>query len=267
MEKILPPLILASLAFLATADAATMSYSVTSSDLSGTGSAAGKILADAQEIGSWTLSGWSLTGTAVPSMNAFTAAQNLDYKYNLPGVGITMSKAAPVTNYGFGYSVSATIDPAFSGSYTISGVTIFGRNPTAAPYIGPIGATNSFPAQGKGNLTFSGFSGKATISDPNDNLAATNGMEFTNVTDIGGYKVSPNGDLNAWTPAQLQWSVSTDAGGSMTYAVVYNSGDSTQDVKNESTAFAFNVIPEPSTYALAALGAAIAGLAARRRKQ
>lgn len=235
--------------------AVVFSYTVTSSNLAGTGTADGKIFADAQEIGVWSLSGYSLTGTATSSVNAFTAAQNNAYSYNLPGIGITM--AGSTSNYGFGYSVSASINPAFSADYSISGVTILGRNPTAGPYIGPVGSSGSFPAQGKGSLTFSGFSGTATLLDPNDNLAAANGFTFTGTTNIGGYKVSPNGTANAWMPSQLQWSVSSDEGSSMTYAVAYNSSDSTQNVLNESTAFTFNLnaVPEPSTLSLLVMGA------------
>ena len=241
--------------------AVVFSYTVTSSNLAGTGTADGKIFADAQEIGVWSLSGYSLTGTATSSVNAFTAAQNNAYSYNLPGIGITM--AGSTSNYGFGYSVSASINPAFSADYSISGVTILGRNPTAGPYIGPVGSGGSFPAQGKGSLTFSDFLGTATLLDPNDNLAAANGFTFTGTTNIGGYKVSPNGTANAWMPSQLQWSVSSDEGSSMTYAVAYNSSDSTQNVLNESTAFTFNLVPEPSALSLLLVG--LGGLVTLRR--
>ncbi len=245
--------------------AVVFSYTVASSNLGGTGTADGKIFADAQEIGTWTLSGFTLTGTATYSMSTFTAAQNTAYSYNLPGIGITMLSSS---NYGFGYSVTASINSSFRADYFISGVTILSRSPNVGTFNGPIGTAGSFSAQGKGSLTFSGFSGTATLLDPNDNLAAADGLTFTGTTDIGGYKVSPNGTANAWMPSQLAWKLSSDAGASMTYAVAYNSSDSNQNVLNESTAFTFNLnaVPEPSAFSLLVMGAGALIVFRRRRK-
>lgn len=232
-----------------------ISYDVQSSTL-GSGSASGRILADGTAVGTWSLSGYTSTysGTAItPTATAFLANQFTGYSYGLPGIGFLITGTGiTFQTRSFGYSVNAAINPSYASSYRIDGVTIFGRYQNGGGfYIGPNNA-NSWPA---GSLTFSGFSGTATVSDPNNNLAAADGLTFTTGTNIGGYNLG-NGPPD-WTPAAVQWKVSTDAGDSMTYAVNYLGWTAA----NENTAFGFSVtpVPEPSTCALAIAGLACGG--------
>jgi hypothetical protein len=198
-----------------------------------------------------------------PTIAPFTSLQTSNYySYGLPGVGINMtgpgSGGIPFEVKSFGYSISGSIDSAYANSYEISGVTIFGHDPSLPQFTGPNNAT-TWPA---GSLTFSNFSGTATLSDPLNNLAAADGFNVLSGTSIGGYNQGNSGA--DWTPDALAWKVTTDAGNTMTFAANYNGKTSAF----ENTAFGFNVnaIPEPSTYALFGLGAVALVIATRRNR-
>jgi len=216
-------------------------------------------------IGTWNLTGFTLANSSGTSntltATAFTAAQETSYSYGVAGVALSMGPGSGGIQ-SFGYSISATIDPTYAGLYAIDGVTILGRDPITGYYTGPNsgGSNIVYPA---GDVTFSNFSGTATLSDPNNNLVAADGLTFTTATDIGGYNRGDSG--YDWTPANLKWSLSTNAGDTMTYAVNYGS---TRQSATEGSAFTFNVVqetPEPAPWAL--LLAPLAFLAAWRARR
>jgi PEP-CTERM motif len=272
MKKLFP-LLTASILIGSSVKASTQAapivyaYDVQSSSLTTSGgSANGRILADTVSIGTWSLTGFNYTYTNqayTPSIAPFTSMVTSNYySYGLPGVGIAMTGATTGQTAfqvkSFGYSISGSIDSAYANSYQISGVTIFGHDPSLAQNTGP----NIFTSWVAGSLTFSDFSGTATLSDPSNNLDALDGLTFSSNTDIGGYNQG-NGNGKDWKPDALSWKVTTDAGSTMTFAVNYNGGTSA----NENTAFGFNVnaVPEPSTYALFGIGALVMVIAYRVR--
>jgi hypothetical protein len=238
---------------------AQINYNVQTSSL-GSGTASGQILDNSTVIGIWSLSSFTYSvvgGAPTLSVGAFTAAQEQNYSYGLPGISLSMS-GSQISS--FGYSVSASINPSYAGAFAVEGVTILGRNPTAGFYTGPNNAISSaYPA---GDLTFSGFSGTATLSDPANNLTAADGLTFTTSTDIGGYN---RGDSGAdWTPANLKWSLSSNAGDTMTFLANYDGRESA----SEGSAFTFGIValPEPSTMAFGAVGSLVLLLLRRQKR-
>lgn len=266
---------------------AVITYTITSA-ATGVFTHSGNIFDGATLIGTWTstISGNTIsdalsgTGTiatlAATNVTAFLPTANSAARL---GIGIRMQPFSGtgtpgVVDYTLAYSATITA-PGYSlvSSYisatTDPGVTNYGPTFTNGISGSPPVTTS---ATGNTNvLTFSGFSGLATLTEGiPDNLAQITGASFAsggtlNWTPPTITPILPSGDRPT---ADVNWFVTIPTASAQTITYVANLGQATNGVYttgyNETTGFAFDIIPEPSSAML--LGAGVLGLVIRRRR-
>jgi hypothetical protein len=232
-----------------------INYTISDSTI-GDGNASGTIRDGTTQIGTWTVTSFSFTrlDTAV-SWTPFIetiASNRTDNSYGGAGVGIRMigngMKEDGVSSfrYTLGYSLTSA---ALSGGYSVASVAFWGKFPGTVQNYGPAFSTGT-----GGQITLSGFSGFAQVSDPNNNLQAADGQQFLSGTLLSGWNPGGNAIDEDWSAATVQWSLIAPDSASLTYLVDYRG--QTFSAANEATAFNINIIPEPSVGSLFLLGAA-----------
>jgi hypothetical protein len=227
-----------------------LGYSVTDSTI-GDGSAAGNILDNGNTIGTWSVSGFSFTKLSAtqpytPTIGVVTAATGGN-SYNKPGVGIKIlgnGVAQDGVNV-IQYSVSWSLNPG----YTLDSTSFWAKYPGTVGTYGP-----ASPVNPGGSISLLGFASQAVVSDPSDNLYATDGQTFTSGQDLGGWKAGTAS--GTWNAVDANWQLTAPSAGSYTLTLDYTS--QSLSAANEATAFNLNIsaVPEPDTWALLAGGAA-----------
>ena len=180
----------------------------------------------------------SFSGTAMLSGNSNVVAST--------SVGVLINRNSgsswlDITNIAAGSIFTNT------ATFTLGGgsFTVFGRNTTSG--------LGSVPG------TATGFS-YTTGMDQNDEFAI---LLFPNIGQVTN-GVSGGTTLSLWR--SNNWVLPVDAGGTFTFN---NTGGTFNQIANSSSSLTtFNVVPEPSTYALLALsGVAFGGYMIRRRRR
>ncbi len=273
------------------------------------GAATGKILDGTTQIGTWTMSNWQVkelidrnfTGSppftvaafGAPATGWYSGIAGVAVESSYPPASGTTSTPGGATQYGYSVQGSITVP-----GYRIAGVQILGagsrpgvnmsRGPNGS--FTPDGTTvkanptdQGGPIYPLGSLSFSGFGGTATLTNPTvttvvaggvtgsvitrANLNATDGSTATGSLSIDKAFNAGNGSVTVgdgydWTVGNTAWKLSSNAGDSMTFAADYGGRGSAR----EDTAFSFNVLPLPDMTALlngfpasAAPGAVVSG--------
>ncbi|MGA1372861.1 MAG: hypothetical protein ACO3Z6_14770, partial [Pseudomonadales bacterium] len=182
--------------------------------------------------------------------------------YNKPGVGIKILGDGVAENGVdfIQYTVSWTLD----SGYQLDSTSFWGKYPGT---VGTYGPASPYSAPG-GSISLSGFAGQAVVSDPSDNLYATDGQTFTSGQDLGGW--NPGTATGTWNASDVKWQLTAPSAASYTFTLDYTSQDKSS--ANEATAFSFNIseavaAPAPSSLALFAVsGFFVIALRSRRRQ-
>ncbi|MFZ9748149.1 MAG: hypothetical protein ACO3G4_16145, partial [Opitutaceae bacterium] len=159
------------------------------------------------------------------------------------------------------YTVSWSLNPG----YQLDSTSFWGKYPGTVGTYGP--ASPQSTLNPGGSITLSGFAGIAEVSDPSDNLYATDGQTFTSGQDLGGWKEGTAS--GTWNAADVKWQLTAPSAASYTFILDYTS--QTKTAANEATAFNFNIsqaaaVPERGTWAPAAMLAGCAGLMRWRKR-
>jgi len=278
MKKIILSLALAIglLAFTQPANA-VITYTVTSG-ASGSLTSSGEIFDGLTLVGTWTS---TISGQTTPAANlgdfplsalsasVVTASTTTINSAPLLGIAIrmtpfTIDPSPGVANYTLTYSATIT-----NANYSLISSYISGRTVPGPGNFGPVILNNGALAAGNTNvLTFSGFSGNATLTEG----AAGNLVQNTGATFASGgtlnWAQGPN-PLGDTPSADTNWYVEIPTASAQTITYVADFGLNAlgtihTNAYNESTGFAFNIIPEPSTALL--VGAGLFGLLVLRRR-
>jgi hypothetical protein len=214
----------------------------------GSGFASGAILDSTNQIGSWSITNFSVTvrDTNVvytPSIGTVTAATPGN-TYLKPGVGIlvfSINGSAETGMMSLQYTLGWTLD----AGYTLDSASFWGKYPNTVGQYGPATPTNN-----GGSISLSGFTGQGVVSNPSGNLQIADGYLFNSGEDLGGWRTGPV----SVSAAAVDWELTAPAANSYTFILDYTNQPLSS--ANEGTAFNLNIVPEPSTYALLALSAA-----------
>ena len=225
-----------------------ISYGLTDSAI-GDGTASGTILDNGNQIGTWSVTGFTYTLlpsslTYTPSIGTVTAT-TANNPYLKPGVGILISSPSGARENGvtsFRYTVGWSLNPG----YTLESASFWGKYPNTVGFYGPAEPTGT-----GGNIFLSGFSGQGVVSDPSNKLQAADGYLFNSGENLNGWTLGPN---QGTAQAGVDWQLTAPAASSYTYSVDYT--DQGLSSANEGTAFNLNIVPEPSVGSLFLIGAA-----------
>jgi len=179
-----------------------------------------------------------------------------------------------MTRFTLAYSATIT-----NGAYQLNNSYISGRSQPDFAFQGPtirnnVGPNAAIPSTNTNLLTFSGFTGNATLtddaSDGFDNLVQANGDTLISG---GTLKWALGSGLAGSHPvAETNWylTIPTDSAQTITYVADFGTGTNSSSTLiytsggNETTGFSFDIIPEPSSAVL--LGAGLFAIFLRRRR-